>query len=338
VRVYRYYLAAKTEFAQRPLLAWSVRALFTAVALAMVVQLLRNADYSFASSFASIPSFGYGLMGLALALLPLNYGTEALKWQSVMPKPGTHLGFAHAIQAVLVGHAFGAITPGRLGEYLGRTLVLPAESRRDAVAATFLSRFAQLLPTAGIGLIVGWWWLAGGIGLPGWVAAIGALLVAGLQILLAERPRTFYRSITHILGLVLPVRWFWRRVAHVQELQLRRLIRLAYLRYAVFCTQYLLLISAFGGLTNGLADVPVAFALISLTYLVKSCVPSFTLAEFGIRESVAISLAGALGLPIAAVFNATAALFVLNLLAPALLGGTLWALYSLLPTRTSAKS
>lgn len=338
MRVYRYYLAAKTEFAQRPLLAWSIRALFTGLAFVMVVQLLRNADYTFATSFTAIPSFGYWLMGLALALLPLNYATEALKWQTVMPNPGTRLGFGLALRAVLVGHALGAITPGRLGEYVGRTLVMPAESRRDAVAATFLSRFAQLLPTAGIGLIVGWWWLAGGLGLPGWVAALGALGVAGLQILLAERPRAFYRSITHLLGLVLPVRWFWRRVTTVREPQLRRLIRLAYLRYAIFCTQYLLLISAFGGLTNGWADVPVAFALISLTYLFKSCVPSFTLAEFGIRESVAISLAGALGLPIAAVFNATAALFVLNLLAPALLGGTLWALYSLLPARTTAKS
>jgi hypothetical protein len=112
---------------------------------------------------------------------------------------------------------------------------------------------------------------------------------------------------------------------------LRRTLVISVLRYLVIVSQYGLLLSAF-------SEMPVSLwasvGLASTVFLLKSAIPSFTLAELGIREGLALLVAPLFGLPLVPVFNATFTLFLLNLVLPALAGaGAL--LWWAIPTRAA---
>jgi uncharacterized membrane protein YbhN (UPF0104 family) len=53
-------------------------------------------------------------------------------------------------------------------------------------------------------------------------------------------------------------------------------------------------------------------------FFAKSAIPSFTLADLGIREGAAVYFMGALGIAAAAAFNAAFLLFCVNLVLPSL--------------------
>jgi hypothetical protein len=300
--------------------------LLTGVTLYLLILLIYTADLSVAESLVLALQHNLGLVFAAIALVPINYGLEAFKWK-LLTSNSLNLSYWQCVKTILVGHAFGAITPGRLGEYLGRTLLTDANKHQDAIAATFISRFAQLLPTLGAGLLCAWALGASALNIPlAWniaVAILGALVIASATLY----PKTYFRLLAIAFRRLIPIRWFWRRIIIVPETQLRTVVRLAFVRYLVFSSQYMLLIVAFWPHeSEPLQPLKIGLVVI-LTYFIKSFIPSFTLAELGIRETIAVSVAEMLKLAVPAVFSATASLFMLNILLPALAGGGVWLHY-----------
>jgi uncharacterized membrane protein YbhN (UPF0104 family) len=94
------------------------------------------------------------------------------------------------------------------------------------------------------------------------------------------------------------------------------LVGLSAVRYVVFSAQFVLLVHAFAPAAPW---GPVA-AGVAVVFLVKSALPQLTLGDLGVREGAAVFVLAGAGVAPAEALNASLAVFVVNLVLPALAG------------------
>jgi len=274
-----------------------------------------------AQQLASLPPGAWrrtaspGLLVAACILLPLNIALEALRWQVLARTTGEKVSYGKAFGSYLAGAAASVITPGRLGEYPARILYLRPENRMRFASAAVVGWCAQLLALC-IAAVCGclaseaFWWkwplLA--------VSAVGIGLFGAV----------FFRA-----GAVLQrlARWQWmRRLAARGAVTLRfsakekaTVLGLSALRIAVMCAQFFLLLRwlrADVSLGEGLSAAAVFFWAVAV-------LPSFALAELGVRGQVSLVIFGGITAATVGVLGATGALWGLNVAVPALAGSLL---------------
>ena len=95
-----------------------------------------------------------------------------------------------------------------------------------------------------------------------------------------------------------------------------KVLFISFFRYLVFLTQFYLLLQVFGVNIN---IIP-AFISIGLIFLTMSAIPTVTLAEIGIRGSVAIYFLGMFSDEIVGIVSTSIMLWIINLAIPALVG------------------
>ncbi len=259
-------------------------------------------------------------LAVVVAAMLLNWGIEARKWQLLM-RPLLAISFSRSFKATMAGVAFAVNTPNRIGEYGGRMLYLPEGKRLESVPLTILGGFAQLLVTLVTGTIALWLLYAEkpGFALPAnwrehglWMGVLCWLLTTISGVLLLV-----YLRIGWILQLA-PKLPAWLSV----EIPVRILLRVAgwsCCRYVVFLFQYILLLQMFGVTENWFA----AIWLVSLQFLVLAVVPTIALADLGIRGKLALELFGWIGSNALGVVATTTAIWLINLVLPALTGAVL---------------
>ncbi len=262
----------------------------------------------------------------ALLLMPVNWGLEARKWQ-VLLKPLEKLSFLTSFKAILSGVAFSINTPNRIGEYGGRIVYVREGHRWKAVSLTIIGSFSQLIVTLLFGL--------GGLlfllnspttgaavaAYALWIKALlyGSLLVTAFLLLV-------YFRLGWIIQWVERIPKTGRFVQHltvIENLPVRFLLRVVSLsatRYFVFVIQYILLLQLFK------VTIPAwqAFWLISVLYMVLAVLPTITLAELGIRGQVSVLLFGMVSANTLGIAWAAGAIWVINLVLPALAGSLLF--------------
>ena len=265
---------------------------------------------------ASEARLGWALA--ALALLPVNVGLEAYRWHRLVVRLAPEVGFRTALAAVVAGYPLGQLTPGRVGDYVGRALYLRAVPPGASAALTFAERMATLACCLVFGLSVLPAFLAAHASdtLLAW-AAVGGVAAGGTAALLVclLHPDLGRRA----LSAVLPFDRLRRAVATLSRFRgadAAALLGLSAVRYAVFSTQFVLLVRAFDPATPALG----LYLGVVLVFFAKSAIPSVTLGDLGVRESAAVFFLGFYGVAEAAAFNASLGLFAVNILAPALAG------------------
>ena len=87
----------------------------------------------------------------------------------------------------------------------------------------------------------------------------------------------------------------------------------------MFAIQFDLLLLMFGVDVGPLFG----FVLIGVTYFIMTIIPSFWLGQLGIREAVSLFVIGAFSNNDAGILSASLALWIINLVIPALIGGVL---------------
>ncbi len=257
---------------------------------------------------------------LAVALLPLNVGLEAYRFHRLMrTSAGAGLRFSDTLAAVVGAYPLGLLTPGRLGDYAGRAIYLRGRPASATAALTFAERTATLACCLAAGALALPFWLSRPEVHPGWLWLIPAATIGALALgTVILHPRLAER----LLGVVLPFRRLQPALdalGSVPAREARILLALSALRYAVFTTQFVLLLRAFAPqLPWGAAEWLSAGAGVALVFFAKSAVPGVTLGDLGVREGAAVYFLAAFGG--AAAFNASLGLFAVNLLIPALAG------------------
>ena len=254
----------------------------------------------------------------ALALVPLNVGLEAFRWHRLVRKLAPEVPFRTSLAAVLSGYPLGLLTPGRVGDYVGRALYLRSISPGASATLTFAERIATLACCLVFGLIAlpHFLFTHTEVASVAWmtVLALGIFATAFLLVLLLHP-----KLAKSLLETVLP----FRRIRHVFAVLNRfsgrdatELFALSVVRYAVFSSQFVFMVHAFQADVSWLT----AYTGVVLVFFAKSALPSITLGDLGIRESAAVFFLGAFGVVEAAAFNASLGIFAVNILLPAIVG------------------
>ena len=255
---------------------------------------------------------------LALSLLPINIGLELLKWHTMQRKLSSTVTLAESLGAILSGYSLGILTPARMGEHVGRALFHKHPDRWQVTFLSFIDRMHNLTCYIGLGIPALLFFIKTRtieqheLWYP---ILLSGAVVFGILLMLILSPRfaalLFTRTLPEkVRHHVLPV------IASYSRRDALKLGGLSVLRYAVFTTQFFLLLLAFA------PDIPLreAYAGIAAIYFTKSALPSMTFMDLGIREGAAIFFLGSLGIPRVAAFNASLMIFMFNLLLPALVG------------------
>ncbi len=266
---------------------------------------------------------------LVILLVFANWGFEAKKWQ-VLLKTLQPFSFFRAYKSVLSGVTLSLNTPNRVGEYAGRILYVKEGNRIKGISLSIAGSISQLIIT----LIMG----CGGLiyiihsnnGNP------GKLLVMGLPafwlntLLFLSSCATaiiilFYFRLSWLIKLIEKIPAAGKYVQYISVLDdfnaklLLRLLYLSFLRYVVFVIQYILLLHVL--------QVPIlwtnGFWIISILFLVLAIVPSFAIADLGIRGKFSLELIGIYSANTVGIIGTTFGIWFINLFIPALAGSLL---------------
>ena len=264
---------------------------------------------------------------LVLALMPVNWGIEARKWQLAL-RPVGGIPYWNAFKAVFTGAAVASFTPNRMGEYLGRILYIKGGHRTQAIALTIACSIAQLMITLLIGL-VGILYIYSSphrsvSGQDHLQLALNILL--GIVLLLLISLTFIYFRLSWVADLLLKIPGMQKFSAYIKVLEnfdatiLVRILFLSFGRYIVFIAQYSLVFPVFG--------VDIGFwqagGGMSVVFLVMAVVPTFTfLTELGLRWEASIQVLELYSSNTVGIFAASFAIWLINLIIPALIGSLL---------------
>ena len=271
-------------------------------------------------------------LALALALVPLNIGLEAYRWGRLVRRLEPSVRYRDVLRAVVGSYPLGLLTPGRVGDYVGRAAYLRQIPPGVSAVLTFGERMATLAACLVGGLVALVPYLeAQATPSPLWPAVTGVGLVGtGALVALILFPSLAQTALTTLLPFG-AVKRAARSFQKIPREEASRLLALSAVRYLVFSAQFVFLAralapeAAWGGLMVGVA----------LVFFAKSAIPQVTLGDLGVREGAAVFFLGAYGLSPAAALDASLALFAMNLLLPALVGAPL--LLQLQLRRTAAR-
>ena len=127
---------------------WVGGALFIWLTYAIYQQLVhqKNLPAALEHMQRTILEKGLSLLLLVVAMMFVNWGLEARKWQ-LLVSPLEKVPFMRAFSAILSGVTLSVNTPNRIGEYGGRILYLENRNKLKAIAATIVGSYSQLIIT-----------------------------------------------------------------------------------------------------------------------------------------------------------------------------------------------
>lgn len=264
---------------------------------------------------------------IVILLMVVNWSIEALKWkiaiQQIQP-----VSFFKSFRAVLSGVSFSVSTPYRMGEYLGRVLYVEEGNRLKAVSRTIVSSMSQLIVTLLAGLI-GFFFIKNKIEsgemIQGYDSSLWLqALQYGVCIVLLILTVLYFRlSLFTALVDRLPnnsrYAWLVNSLKGVRATLLLKLLSLSSIRYFVFVIQYFLLFRLF--------EVNIGwwhcFEAVSVIFLVLAIIPTFAIAELGLRGKVGLKLLGIFSANSLGISITTATIWLINLVVPAIAGSLL---------------
>ena len=291
---------------------FAAKAVLAVVALAALIWTTNPSDL-----LARLTEARPGWLLAALLLMPANVGLDALRWWRLVRRVAPAVRYRDALVAVVGSYPLGLLTPGRVGDYVGRALYVREIGAGASAAFTFGERMATLAACLVGGLVaLGPYLATHQAPSPLWPALVGATALGTGALLAALLFPALGRLAVATLVPIAVVRRAVGAFGAIPSGEAAALVALSGLRYVVFSTQFVLLVLAFA---PGAAWPGVALG-VALTYYAKSAIPTVTLGDLGVRESVAVFFLGAYGVAPAAALGGSLAIFAVNLLAPALVG------------------
>ena len=292
--------------------------------MTMQVKHQRNLGLSLQQMRESVHATGVFSLLLVLALMFVNWGIEARKWQMLVNRLEP-ISFIRAFRATLAGVSLSINTPNRVGEYGGRVLYLKDKNKLKGIAVTIVGSFSQMITTIIFGLTGMLYYVyryalsAGPQSVidPRWEKFLLPLLVlVCIFVIILYFRLQLIVTLFEKIPVLRKVRLFVAIVARYKSRELSILLLLSAIRYVVFSAQYLILLRTLG--------VEIVwwqgFLMNSVIYLVMAIIPTFAIAELGVRGQVSLYFMGLLSSNTMGILAATAVIWFINLFLPAILG------------------
>lgn len=289
--------------------------LFILLTLIFLVNKLMNfEDYELlVNSWVNFSSDRFGWILLVIALLPLNWLAEALKWQSVT-KNTEKLSLVNSFQSVLAGASTGFITPNKLGDLWGRIQFLKTENKEKAWGMFAISSLTQNLAVFIFGLpaLLFFPKVSSGTDLQlNEFSVMGMVSLGGLLLFL-------YILAPELESLI---NWKWLKkytqvIGTYTKMNLLNILFKAMLRFVISAVQLYGMLQFFG------IETGIMFALIAIPthYLLVTITPSIAIGEAIVRSSYAVLIFGVVSGNYVNIALAGASLWLLNIVIPVIAG------------------
>ncbi len=261
---------------------------------------------------------------VVVVLVFFNWGFEARKWQ-YLTAPIEKINFFKAFRSVLSGVTLSLNTPNRIGEYGGRILYLSDGNRLKGISLSIAGSISQLIITLFMGCIGLTWLLL--FGIPKGTSIMGLshfwievlLLISAIVTIIVI---LFFFRLAWLIRAVEKIPRAHKLIPYISVLDkfenkiLLSLLGISFFRYCVFILQYILLWQ--------LLDVDISWIsgvwLVSILFLVMAVVPSFAIADLGIRGQFSVALVGYFSTNTIGILGTTLGIWILNLFLPAVAG------------------
>jgi hypothetical protein len=255
----------------------------------------------------------------------VNWGMEARKWQLLM-KAVQPISFITAFKSVICGVTVSLNTPNRIGEYGGRILFVHEGNRIKAVTLSIAGGMAQLIITMLMGCL-GLGYLLLNMDASGnlmgiyvfWLRIFLCGSIIGTIVFVF-----FFFRLNWLVRLLEKLPYADRFSKYINVLEafdakiLLRLLSISFFRYVVFVLQYIFMLQ----LLQVEQNVWSGFWIITVMFWILAIIPSFAIADLGIRGTVAKTLFSYSSNTIG-ILTATFGIWFVNLFIPALIGSLL---------------
>ena len=251
----------------------------------------------------------------------VNWSIDAIKWQFLVSKL-EKVSFWLALKAVFLGITVSIFTPNRIGEFGGRVFCLQQADRLKAVLVTIFGNITQLVITIIFGVLAFLFFSSQYNYLLFTKSDYGIYILLVLSLVVLLFLMYLLYNVSQLSSLF--SRWKflekYKSYAPVFSLfsakDISKVLFLSILRYAVYSFQFYLLIK--------FVNIEIYFlqsmTMSALTFLSMSLIPTIALTELGVRGSVAIYFFGFISSNALAIMTASFALWVINLVLPAIIG------------------
>ena len=262
----------------------------------------------------------YSLILIVVLMMFINWMLESLKWKFMIRKIEA-ISFFTSLRAIFSGITVSSFTPNRIGEYGGRVFCLEKSDRIQAIFITILCSMAQLLTTIIFGsfafFILHEQFLDDQYFMIE-ISSFSLLVLFTFNILFVLA----YFNVASLIKFLLKFSFFnfLRKYINIISLfNIRDLLvtfLFSVLRYLVFSIQFLILLYVFNvdiSLFDAILSIMLIFFFITLT-------PTITIAEIGVRGSMALLVLLKFSTNIIGILSSTFLLWIINLIIPAIIG------------------
>jgi len=243
----------------------------------------------------------------------LNIGLEAFKWKRLIHSIES-ISFIKALMAVYSGICAGLITPHSIGDYIGRVFFVKNTKRFESIGSILFSRLSQLLITCITGIIAACYFLWR-IELDNRIFTLILISIISIVVFYVSwEKRTYLLDKMQRLPLLNKIEFWFDHIRTYSPSLFYQTLLLSALRYAVFLTQFVVLLIFFG------IKLPLELLIVGgiFTFFVKSLIPTFF--DLGIRELAAVYFFSQFGIPQEPVILASLSLWFFNLIIPSFIG------------------
>ena len=303
---------AKKNPAAQKLVLFTVKIIVAVLVLLVLVKRIQVEQLTAALAEANLR-----LIFAACALLGFNLYFQFAKWKLVIHRENKSVPDRRILYSLFVGMALGLATPGRLGDF-GRTFFVQGADWARLLGLLMIDKLITLAVLYFVGIIGLSHFISLHMHPYVWLPIfIMAMLLVSAVLLLLLRPTLLrniaarYHRATRRFGVI---EKFVSGIELATPQLTFKLFVLTVVQTLTYCTQFVLLIFAF----FRMAIMPAYFSAFSVMFT-KSLLP-ISLGDLGIRESASVYFFGQGGVPEAAAFNASLLLFIINILAPSLVG------------------
>lgn len=285
-------------------------------ALGYIIFVFWQKQFSISEAFAlygdKITSYYTLPLIMMLLFMWFNWSIEAVKWQ-LLAAPIEKITYKHALKAILAGLSLGFVSPHAVGDYAARILMLKDQRRYRTIGAVFLGRLAQFLPTLLLGLFALYEFKKHYIFVIrlNWVLMVVVLVLFPLVYLVYYQYKHYFERLRRYIS------FYFGLITHYSSGVFFGLIILSFLRYIVFTTQFIFLLS----LLSVDLSVYEMIAGVGWIFFAKSVLPSFNfLSDLGIREFSALVFFQYYNVDLAIIVAASLFLWLINIFLPAMVG------------------
>ena len=247
----------------------------------------------------------------------LNWFLESLKWHYLVQRI-EKISIWKAVESVFCGLTWAVFTPNRIGEYGGRIFFLSPRKRVIGAIAMAVGAIGQMVLTNILGALALLWFVRRFLA----PEPLIYYMLVFLVLIFCTAFLLFYFNIRWVQYLVSRIRFMnpyqklFRILSRYKQKELRKVFLYCVARFIVFTSQYLLIIYLLLPQLAFFDTVMMTFIL----FFVQSAMPSLDLLDIGIRSMTATFFFGYITNQDIAIMAATACIWLVNLIIPAILG------------------